>query len=427
MKLVFPPKKPNSCYGLMVSGGADSTALLLWCAQNRETVGDFTVYTFDHRLRGEESRTEVRFVQNLCARLSVPCKEFILPVRAYASIAGMGIEESARALRYAVMQKEIQKGAITHAVTAHRLEDQAETVLFRLLRGTGLSGAAGMRGETDWLLRPMLGVTKAETLSFLAERGQAYEEDSSNTDARYTRNFLRTEIFPKLTERFPSAHKNLAEFATLASQDEDLLTRLSLPYVAENGEITPCAEYPLFSRAAIRALKNLGVTKDYAKPHIDALFALQNKRVGATEEMINGVIAEKTRTGVLLYAAPQPFTPLPLTEGEFSLPFGVCHVKKIRVGADFTPQKGCLYLDATALPPSATLRAKNRGDAFIPFGHTAKKKVKDFFADKKLNGKQKGEALVLANETTVYAVLPYEIADTVKLTETTQTAWEIKI
>ncbi len=82
-------------------------------------------------------------------------------------------------------------------------------------------------------------------------------------------------------------------------------------------------------------------------------------------------------------------------------------------------------MDAAALPPSATLRAKNRGDAFVPFGHTTKKKVKDFFADKKLNAKQKGEALVLATDSTVYAVLPYEIADSVKLTEKTQTAWEI--
>jgi len=409
----------------MVSGGADSTALLLWCAQNRETLGDFSVYTFDHRLRGEESRKEIRFVLSLCARLSVPCKEYLLPVNEYALATGLGVEESARALRYGVMQKEIEKGAITHAVTAHRLEDQAETVLFRLLRGTGLSGAAGMRGESDWLLRPMLGVTKAEVLAFLADHGQDYKEDSSNTDVRYTRNFLRTEIFPLLLERFPSAQKNLAEFAALAQQDEDLLTRLSLPFLAENGEITPCAEYPLFSRAAIRALKALGITKDYTKTHLDVLFALQSKRVGATERLLYGVIAEKTRTGILLFHAPESFTPVPLAKGNFTFPFDICHVKKIRVGADFTPKKGCLYLDAAALPPSATLRAKEKGDAFIPFGHTTKKKVKDFFADKKLNAKQKGETLVLATDSTVYAVLPYEIADSVKLTEKTQTAWEI--
>ncbi len=425
MKVIFPKKQNYVSLGLMVSGGADSTALLLWCTQHPEVYDSLTVYTFDHRLRGEESAEDSAFVLSLCNRLKVPCKPYILPVKEFAQSKGIGLEESARMLRYRVMERELSLGNITHAVTAHRLEDQAETVLFRMLRGTGLSGAAGMREEHQGILRPMLGVTKAEVLAFLSEHGQDYREDSSNTDARYTRNFLRREIFPKLTERFPSAQKNLADFAALAQQDDDLLTRLSMPYVAENGEITPCAEYPLFSRAAIRILKTLGVTKDYTKPHIDALFALQNKRVGTTERMINGVIAEKTRTGIYLYRAPCVFTPLPLAEGEFNFPFGTCQIKKIAVSSAFTPKKGCLYLDAAATPQSATLRAKNRGDAFIPFGHATEKKVKDFFADKKLNGKQKGESLVLATETTVYAVLPYEISDSVKLTEKTQTAWEL--
>ena len=178
-----------------VSGGADSVALLLALRESRPTVAHV-----NHLLRGEESDADERFVRELAERLGLPCR--VLRIDMAREAVGENLEATARATRYrwfAELAVELGAGWIA---TGHTADDQAETVLHRLIRGTGLQGLRGIapirRDGAVPVVRPMLGVNRADLIEYLAELRQPYRTDSSNADSRFTRNRIRHELLPLL-------------------------------------------------------------------------------------------------------------------------------------------------------------------------------------------------------------------------------------
>jgi len=212
-----------------VSGGADSVALLLGLmeantasAQNKEPLGlVLSAAHVHHGLRGVEADADEAFVRELCERVGVPLTVFRVDTAARQAAEGEGMEEAARELRY----KALRGLEVDAVATGHTLDDQAETVMMKLLRGAWTEGIGGISPEVHRLgkariVRPLLGVRRGEVEAFLQSRGQMWREDATNQDVSLTRNRVRHELMPMLRRFNPEIDAALARMAAIARDDE---------------------------------------------------------------------------------------------------------------------------------------------------------------------------------------------------------------
>src|SRR5436305_6953667 len=204
--------------GVAVSGGADSVCLLYIL---RELAAQWnlclTVLHLDHQLRGDESTADARFVRELADRLGLP----IVSRCATLPLSG-NLEQAGRRARLAFFSEIIQSGACDRVALGHTRSDQAETVLFRLLRGSGTAGLAGIRPVTSGgIVRPLLDVNRAEVETYLRDRGIGWREDSTNASRRFARNRIRHELLPQLCRDWnPEIAESLARTADWALAEE---------------------------------------------------------------------------------------------------------------------------------------------------------------------------------------------------------------
>jgi tRNA(Ile)-lysidine synthase len=216
---------------LAVSGGADSVALLrAMAALKTGGQGRLCVAHFNHKLRTEAKDDEL-FVVELCNRLGIACETGSTDVAQLAADASEGIEETARRARYDFLQQTAGRIGARFVVTAHTADDQAETILHRIVRGTGIAGLAGMarsrRFGSATLLRPLLSVRRRELEEYLGDLDQPFRNDPSNADCRFTRNRIRHELLPLLCERFNSGvADSLLRLGCLASEAQEVIDSL---------------------------------------------------------------------------------------------------------------------------------------------------------------------------------------------------------
>lgn len=230
-----------------VSGGADSVAMLLCLKELQEEFGfSLCCAHFNHRLRGAESDADEAFVKELCARLGVEFRAGGGEI----SPAGRGLEDAARQARYGFLHSVAGKDPHTRIATAHTQNDNAETVLFHLARGTGLRGAGGIAPVCGRVIRPMIDLTRRETEAICREAGVEFRTDSSNEDKRFSRNRIRLEVLPALEEAHPGAIENIARFARAARAANNDLTARAEAFLEQNGP-DPAAMLRL--SAALRA------------------------------------------------------------------------------------------------------------------------------------------------------------------------------
>lgn len=191
-----------------VSGGADSMVLLRLCRDASLQVG---VAHCNYGLRGMDSVKDEELVRDTAAAYSLPFYSRKFETEEYASLNKISIQLAARKLRYAFFSEIMSKEGYDYLFTAHHSDDNAETVLHNFLKGTGLAGLHGILHVTGTIVRPLLMLSKKELLSFAENNNVAFREDASNTSVKYTRNFLRNEIIPKLEEHYPAVKANLLE------------------------------------------------------------------------------------------------------------------------------------------------------------------------------------------------------------------------
>ena len=225
-----------------VSGGADSMCLL-HLMKSRETELGIEVFAahYEHGLRGEESLRDCAFVENWCREKGILCVSEHGDVRAFAKGKGMGLEEAARELRYAFLQKTAAELGCTRIATAHNADDNAETVLFNLCRGSGAAGLRGIPRVRGNIIRPLLGCTRAEIEEYLRENQVPHVEDSSNAGEEYSRNRIRHRVTPVLREINPAFSSAALRTAELMRRDEDCLSAMAEEFIRENfdGESLP--------------------------------------------------------------------------------------------------------------------------------------------------------------------------------------------
>ncbi|HPS69566.1 MAG TPA: tRNA lysidine(34) synthetase TilS [Candidatus Cryosericum sp.] len=242
-----------------VSGGSDSVALVhLLCALREQYGLQVSVAHFNHRLRGADSDADQAFVENLAASLGVPCDTGTDDVHAYAAEHRLSQEEAARELRLRFLRMTAITQAADRIATGHTQDDQAETVLFRLLKGTGVRGLAGMAPRSGMMIRPLLPFSKQELQEWLVSQNLAWREDASNSDGRFERNFVRSQLIPLAESRFPAARQAVARTADMAREIVELLDRQT-EQVTDNIQILEAGDgrHPGALRLSREALASL--------------------------------------------------------------------------------------------------------------------------------------------------------------------------
>jgi tRNA(Ile)-lysidine synthase len=215
--------------GAAVSGGADSVALLLLLLELQEKLGIvLSVVHFNHKLRGAASDADETFVAKLAAKHGLPFHVGRADVAAKAKRDKANLEDTARRARYGFFARLVEDGHVTRVAVAHTADDQAETVLAHILRGTGLAGLGGIHPVAGRIVRPLIGLRRAELRAYLKSRKQTWREDATNRDTARMRARIRKKLMPLLEKHFqPAAVKHLTNLAELAREDEVFLSLLT--------------------------------------------------------------------------------------------------------------------------------------------------------------------------------------------------------
>lgn len=234
--------RPGDRISVAVSGGADSTALLLTLAEQAGPLGiGLSAAHLHHGIRGDEADEDLRFLQELCGRLNLPLHVEYADVPAAAKAEGEGLEEAARNARLQMFDRLLGAGTATAVATAHTEDDQAETVLMKLIRGAWTEGLGGiapvLERTTGRVIRPLLGATRQQVVAFLQGRAVAWRNDSTNQSLAHTRNRVRLQLLPLLREFNPAIAVALSATAQFARDEEArwqpeiarLLGQLALP------------------------------------------------------------------------------------------------------------------------------------------------------------------------------------------------------
>ena len=374
-----------------LSGGADSVALL-WVLRRLAPRLGITLRAahFHHGIRGEEADRDEEFCRELCARWDIPYSLGRGDVPARAAETGESLEEAARVLRYAYLTK----AAPGKLATAHNADDNAETILLRLLRGTGLRGLGGIPPRRENIVRPLLSCTRAEIEALLAAQGLPYMEDSSNSNDDCLRNRLRHKVLPLLRAENPNLAETFGRSAALIREEDACLSRLAAraSEACREGEGWSCArllalDHVLRRRILLSSLRDLGL-ENPAAIYVDALESLLSAGPSAQIDLPGGRAARReydllcfTRREVSAILPEQKLT----VPGTTVLPDGlgeiVCFVTKNSYFSKKNLTTFALKCDMIA-PCEFWVRGRRSGDLLSLPGGT--KSLKALMIDKKI-------------------------------------------
>lgn len=304
------------------SGGADSCLLLtVLCDFKALLKIELLAVHVNHGLRGQEARRDAEFCREYAASLNIPFELVLVDTPGLVAARGMSEEEAARLLRYEAIGKIANKafGKNYKIAVAHQADDQAETILFNLSRGSGLSGAKGMRPKRENIIRPLLSISRNDILLWLNKRGLSFVTDSTNLENDHARNALRNVIFPELCERInKEAVRHISEFGEKVLEADDFIRGEALRFLREQGctaqkgsgetIIMKLSKQELKEKARvfriyviIEALKLIGTPmKDLSRRHFDEIDALLFMGKGAHADLKETLSAENIYHETLL-------------------------------------------------------------------------------------------------------------------------------
>ncbi len=400
--------------GVAVSGGVDSMVLLRLFM---DSGADFCVINVEHGIRGESSVKDSEFVANFCKNHGIECYVERVNALEYAEKHKISVELAARELRYAVFEKYLADGTVKAIALAHHADDNAETVLMRLFRGTGVKGLKGIV-ERDNYIRPLLKYTREDILSYARENGVEYVDDETNADSAYTRNFIRNELLPVIKEKYPAVVESIYRLSKNAEEIDAFLEKsLIKPEKTADGYVLRNlfdADVAIQKYSMNAVLRTLGAVKDVEDVHLTALLNLKDKDNNVTLDMPFGITALKYDKSLCFFKetkeefVERPFSPKDkYVFGGFTYRFTEADCMSPRLTFDGDKAIDCV------------VRTRRDGDKFCRV-NGKNKLLSDFLNEKKLLKSQKDKLLLLVKGDVVYAVLGLEIAEEVKIDENTK-------
>ena len=465
----------DSLIVLGVSGGSDSSALLYSLHRLQEAHQlRLHVAHLNHNFRGDEADEDARFSEDLANELNLPftvVKQDPTQYRKDRSISSF--EQLAREMRYVFMSKVADELGAAAVAVGHTADDQAETVLQHVLRGSGLHGLQGMTESAPWpwpmgypnlrIFRPLLGVTKADTIAYCRELGRNFRDDSGNYLPRFTRNRVRHQLMPLLANEFnPRVREALGRLARTAASDLDFIEGEVSRLWPELATVTDdavrfdisrlTALHPALQRMVLRRgySELTGDTRRLRESHLNAMADLiSDAATVGTVELPQGARLHRAYDRFLLSREPELSCPLPNLQGEHSLQLPLDGGPEVSVSIDgwrvtmraetssgggdgnrslwdqsvesersmgLTDEQESeivwsAWLDRGSLVGALSLRTRRPGDRFQPLGMSREKKLQDFFTDAKVPRIWRDRVPLLVSERGIAWVAGHRIAD----------------
>ena len=416
---------------LAVSGGIDSMVMAGLFLESRHK-HDITLAHCNFHLRGDESDSDEAFVRDWAREMGVPFLKVDFDTKEYAAANGVSVEMAARDLRYSWFASLCEEHGFKAVAVAHNANDNAETLILNLLRGTGLKGICGMRevsvlpGSSARLIRPLLGFTRDEIKAYALSKGLSWRDDSTNADSTFKRNLIRNEVFPLFAKINPSFLDTLNSDMRRFSQVQEIADDFFLKFIAS----------PSTGSTSIDVRKLLGFDHwEYLLFRILEPYGFNESVIGDLTELIKSGktfsgrefhspthIATTSRTEISIMAATDGEGPEDAAEMvEVSGP-GVYSVGGTRFLVEMAKVESLKQpegVTVTNLGFPVTIRRWNEGDWMRPLGMGGrKKKLSDMFGDLKFPPSQKEKALVIADEGShVLALIGYRIDESVALSD----------
>jgi tRNA(Ile)-lysidine synthase len=372
-----------------VSGGADSTALVAVLAALRDAgeLSDVHACHVDHGLR-PGSVQDGDFCASLCASLGISLRRVAVTVP-----TGGSIQAAARRVRYRALRAAASACGAGHVATGHTRGDQAETVLHRLLRGSGARGLAGIPARRGNVVRPLIDRSRSEIVAYLRDRGLSWREDPTNASPRFLRNRIRHELLPLMNALTPEIERRLATTAGLLRDDDRALERLAAVTVGAGAKSAPVAALLGVPRAVRRrAIRRLwraatGSRRDLGAEHVDAVAGLLRRKPPGRVALPRGLEA-RVAYGLLEIAtpvaAPASFGPVVIERsGSYAIP----GQRVVEIG----------WSSADEPPWPLELRTRLPGDRFHPAHGRGSKKLKEWLIDRKVPRWLRGALVVVAD------------------------------
>ncbi|MFC1676816.1 tRNA lysidine(34) synthetase TilS [Planctomycetota bacterium] len=437
---------------LAVSGGADSMALLYAMTQlklNGELDAELYCAHINHKLRGSDADTDERFVIEEAEKLNIPVTVTQVDVPAYAEKNKLSIETAARHLRIESLSSIARQYNCGYIATAHHKDDNAETIIQRLTRGTGFRGLTGIRpkrnlGQGIFFTSPLLNLTREQILEYLKLRDIKWRRDHTNTDCKYRRNYIRHRLIPELQK---NCSKPLAQtlftlsesargFASLLEADLEKIRDNIITFTDQTVTVLIkelLAQYqPLRVELLREAILKIGCgERDLTQDHYLRILELaRNKDGGRKIELPKGFTVRR-EYDQLIFEHPrktqeQITRPIELKIpgqsrfGNFLVEASIVHDKMPteRFKAGKTAFLECFDLDKLHLP--LELRPRGKGQRFVPFGQSQEKKIGKFLTAQRVPERIRKKILIVADTQRIIWVWPIRISEQARITEKTK-------
>lgn len=440
--------RPGGSVLVAVSGGADSVALLHILHDLRQSLHiRLSVAHLNHSLRGRESDADAEFVLGLAEELGLRCAVEKVDIRARAEEDKLSLEETGREARRGFLRRVAKTECCGSIATGHHADDQAETVLIRLIRGAGVRGLAAMSPVSpEGIVRPLFECRREELRRHLRENGISYREDSSNLDRSHLRNRVRHDLIPVLEKEFnPSivrllcrTSQNMAEVENLLSSLADDALQQTLNGSNENTMSLDSEGLRTYDEVTWRYVfqgvyKTLtGDLQALSHTHLQALVDLVGRRPTGTAIHLPGGIRAEKRYGAVSIYRHTPCQEPARVEKEVILPGvtafpdlgGVLETEildRVDLPSDLrTTDPTVEFFDVKGISPPLVVRARRRGDRIRPFGFRGTKKLKDLLIDLKVPHENRDRLPLLTDRLGLLWVAGIRRSDRARITSKTR-------
>lgn len=421
---------------IALSGGPDSVFLLHFLNKYKKKFKiEIGAVHINHLLRGKNSRRDELFCKTICNELSIPFHFHRKNVNIYSKKNKISLETAGRKIRYDVFEKISKTYKYDKIVTAHNADDNAETVLLNLIKGTGIKGIAGIPVRRKNIIRPIISLKKTEILNYLEQNQFEYRIDESNLSNEFERNFLRNEVIPLINKNINPAFTNTVLNTSLNLQRlnsglaqivNDLKSDLIVKHnksVSISTELIKTSSDFIISYL-IKEIIDENFSVKLESKDLKKIFLLTKKLSGKSEELSGNLIALRDRNKITV----QKKSRLKNTDKKkisigsslkiVSKSFSISEVKKseIKIGKS----KNVEFISADNLSDHFVVRQWKEGDKFTPIGMHGTKKISDFLNDIKINSFEKKEQPILENNGKIVWVIGKRLDDRYKITPNTK-------
>ena len=429
------------------SGGADSLALLLMLHTLKEELHiELGACHVNHMLRGKDAEEDEIFCSEVARKLCIPFYSMKKDVSGYAKKKGLSIEVAGRELRYAFFKDIMVNHRYEKCATAHHLDDQVETVLLNLMRGSGLNGLTGMSPKREEYIKPILFLKKEELLAYLKEHSMEPREDDSNMESIYQRNKVRNKLIPYIRENFNEDFpETIWRMTDLLREDLDFIheqvEKVKSEYVENRKDNRIVIRKEAFhqhkavvSRLLFDAIESVkGNITDIEEVHIRDMIALQKNETGKSIDIKDAVVA-RNDYGNLIIERKKTDTEREenMLHEELKIPGTyVVDGKTIRFRYverdEIVKDKKLRFFNGDVIEETVIVRNRQEGDRMRPFGMKGYRKLKNILIDKKISREDRDKLLVFQNRNEIFYIGSMIISDDYKVKDNTVKILEIGI